>query len=89
MQDLTAKLFNLNYIQINYIKRWEIRENLRIEQHVRAIRIVQLEDIWVVQWLKWDEQVLFHVFHFDILGHRHELEKEMFSFHESISQSTK
>jgi len=45
MQDLTVKLFDSNYIQINYIKRSEIRENLRIEQHVRAIRIVQLEDI--------------------------------------------
>jgi hypothetical protein len=41
-EDLIIKLFDLKIFKSIISK---IRENLRIEQHVRAIRIVQLKDI--------------------------------------------
>ncbi len=51
-------------LEQNYIKQ---EKSLRIQQHIIAIGIVQYEDILVVQSLKWDEQVLFHVSDFDLL----------------------
>lgn len=50
---------------------------LRIEQHAKANRIVQPEDIWVAQSLKWGEQVLFHVSRFDLVTPLDQLEKKI------------